>query len=73
VTLADERARQQENTNFDLNRRASLRLYLWEPDRATASGDPVLGVPRAYLPKADLAQASTSGAQRDIRQNSAVR
>jgi len=30
VTLADERARQQENTNFDLNRRASLRPYLWE-------------------------------------------
>jgi hypothetical protein len=28
VTLADERARQQENTNFDLNRRASLRPYL---------------------------------------------
>jgi hypothetical protein len=27
VTLADERARQQENTNFDLNRRASLRPY----------------------------------------------
>ena len=30
MTLADERARQQENTNFDLNRRASLRPYLWE-------------------------------------------
>ena len=27
MTLADERARQQENTNFDLNRRASLRPY----------------------------------------------
>ena len=28
MTLADERARQQENTNFDLNRRASLRPYM---------------------------------------------
>ena len=27
VTLADERARQQENTNIDLNRRASPRPY----------------------------------------------
>ena len=27
MTLADERARQQENTNFDLPRRASLRPY----------------------------------------------
>jgi hypothetical protein len=32
VTLADERARQQENTNFDLNRRASLRPYRENPD-----------------------------------------
>ena len=57
MTLADERARQQENTNFDLNRRASLRPY-----RENLAGDAAKGKgPSGANRKAESTDAPVRG------------
>jgi hypothetical protein len=56
VTLADERARQQENTNFDLNRRASLRPY-----RENLAGDAKGKGPSGANRKAESTDAPERG------------